>query len=143
MAGCGACRWVSGPFRSARSRCALATWLLVRRGTDWSDLGLRRPDNPGTAVPWGLGLFHVDMLALPVIVDAVSNAFSLPPQQLGAFADLRGNTFEYLVRLLPVSWGLAAFGEELLYRGFIYQRLTDAAARCGRASTLMPIRSNR
>ncbi len=76
------------------------------------------------------------MLVLPVVVDTVSNALGLPPQQLGAFAALKGNTFEYLVLLLPVSWGIAAFGEELLYRGFVYRRLTDAIGQTSWASTI-------
>jgi membrane protease YdiL (CAAX protease family) len=115
---------------------ALATWLLRRRGIHWRDLGLRRPENLGQAVRWGLGLFLVDMLLLPITVDTVSNALGLPPQQLGAFAALKGNTFEYLVLLLPVAWGIAAFGEELLYRGFIYHRLTDALGRRGWATAV-------
>ena len=89
----------------------------------------------GQAVRWSLGLFLVDMLVLPVVVDTVSNALGLPPQQLGAFAALKGNAFEYLVLLLPVSWGIAAFGEELLYRGFVYRRLTDAIGQTSWAST--------
>jgi len=115
---------------------ALATSLLYSRGTDWRDLGFRRPEHLGQALRWSLGLFLVDMLVLPVIVDTVSNALGLPPQQLGAFATLKGNTFEYLVLLLPVSWGIAAFGEELLYRGFIYRRLTDVIGQTSWASTI-------
>ena len=114
---------------------ALATLLLVRRGIHWPDLGFRRPEHLGHAVGWSLGLFLVDMLVLPVMVDTLSNAVGLPPQQLGAFATLEGNTFEYLVLLLPVSWGIAAFGEELLYRGFVFQRLTDAIGQTSWALT--------
>jgi membrane protease YdiL (CAAX protease family) len=113
---------------------ALATWLLVRRGIHWRDLGFRRPEHLGPAMGWALGLFLVDILALPFIVETVSNALGLPPQRLGAFASLKGNTFEYLLLLIPVSWGVAAFGEELLYRGFIFQRLTDAIGQTRWAS---------
>ena len=81
----------------------LATWLLRRRGVHWRDLGFRRPDSLGKAALWALGLFVVDMLALPMIVDPVSGALGLEPQQLRAFSDLRGNTFLYLVMLIPVT----------------------------------------
>jgi hypothetical protein len=63
-------------------------------------------------------------------------ALDLPPQDLSLFADLRGNTIKYLVLLIPVSWGTAAFGEELLYRGFINRRLTDAFGGTALASGL-------
>lgn len=115
---------------------ALATWLLFRRGFHWRDLGLRRPDNLRMAAVWGLGLFLVDMLLLPPIIESLSRALSLPPQRLGAFSGLTGNTIQYLVLLVPITWGIAAFGEELIYRGFIYQRLTDAMGRTGWATTV-------
>ena len=105
---------------------SLATWLLRRRSLRWAHVGLRHPGRPGVAVAWGLGLFLVEMLVLPAIVGPVSTALDLPPQDLGAFADLQGNTPMYLLLLVPITWGTAAFGEEMLYRGFILQRLTDA-----------------
>ena len=43
---------------------------------------------------------------------------------------IEGNTMAYLLFLLPVSWGSAAFGEEMLVRGFILnraERLTHSA----------------
>ena len=115
---------------------ALATWFLARRGIHWRDLGLGRPKHLGVALGWGLGLFVVDILVLPVIAQQVSDALGFPPQRLGAFSGLVGNTLEYLVLLIPVTWGAAAFGEELVYRGFIYQRLTDAFGGTRSASTI-------
>jgi len=113
---------------------ALATWLLARRHTSWRDIGFRRPEVLGVAALWALGLFLVDMLAVPAIVRGVSDALNLSPQDLSAFSDLEGNTLRYLVLLIPVTWGVAAFGEELLYRGFIYRRLSDAFGRTHWAS---------
>ncbi len=113
----------------------LATWLLRRRGLNWRDLGFRRPDSLGKAALWTLGLLVVDMLVLPAIIDSISGAIGLEPQRLHAFSALRDNTFLYLVLLIPVSWGAAAFGEELLYRGFLFMRLSDAFGRTALATS--------
>jgi CAAX protease family protein len=45
-------------------------------------------------------------------------------EDLSQFADLQGN-LGLLAGLLLVTWTLAAFGEELAYRGFIQTRITD------------------
>ena len=105
---------------------ALATWLLWRRGASWRELGCRRPQELGTAAAWTAALFVADMLLIPLITAVVGNALGWPSQQLEAFAGLRGNLARYLVLLLPISWGTAAFGEELLFRGFLARRLSDA-----------------
>jgi membrane protease YdiL (CAAX protease family) len=114
----------------------LATVLLHRRGVRWRELGFRRPNDLRAAALWAIGLFLVDMLLIPPIVGSLSTALGFPPQDLSAFADLKGNTLKYLVLLLPIAWGAAAFGEELLYRGFIFQRLTDALGPSGWATTV-------
>jgi uncharacterized protein len=105
---------------------ALATWLLRRRGMDWRDLGWRRPVGLGAAALWAVGLFLVDMLLIPPLMLMLGDAFHLPAQHFGAFADLRGNLAQYLFLLIPISWGSAAFGEELIFRGFLARRLSDA-----------------
>jgi hypothetical protein len=103
----------------------LASWLLRRRGCRWRDLGLRRPERIGVAAAWAVGLFLVDMLLVPPLLSSLAGALHLPAQHLAAFADLQGNLARYLVLLIPIGWGTAAFGEELVFRGFIARRLAD------------------
>jgi uncharacterized protein len=110
---------------------ALATWLLRRRGVSWSDLGFRRPQNLGAAAAWAVGLFLVDMLLVPPLISMLSATLGLQRQHLEAFDDLRGNLARYLVLLIPIGWGSAAFGEELIYRGFLTRRLSDALGGTG------------
>jgi membrane protease YdiL (CAAX protease family) len=112
----------------------LATWLLRRRGLHWRALGLCRPERPAAAIVTGLGLFGFDVLLLPVIASRLATTFELPPQDLGAFAGLAGNTVQYLLLLIPIAWGTAAFGEEMLYRGYFLRRLEDALGRSGWAT---------
>jgi membrane protease YdiL (CAAX protease family) len=111
----------------------IATLLLKRRGVSWSDLGCRRPQDVGAAAAWAIGLFLVDMLLIPPLTSMLANALGWPGQHLEAFADLRGNLTRYLVLLIPISWGSAAFGEELVFRGFVARRLSDAFGGTGNA----------
>jgi membrane protease YdiL (CAAX protease family) len=77
------------------------------------------------------GLFLVEMLVPPMVATPIANALQLPQQHLEVFAGLQGNTTRYLVMLVPVAWGAAALGEELIYRGFLFSRLTQLfAGRC-------------
>ena len=101
------------------------TWLLHRRGTSWGALGFGRPTHYCKIAAWALGLFAVQMVA-PALLNPLANALGLPPPRMEIFGQLKGNLGLYLVMLIPVGWGAAAFGEELVYRGFIFRRLMDA-----------------
>jgi hypothetical protein len=103
---------------------AFATWLLGRRGESWRSIGWRRPADLGHATLWMLGTFIVVIAVLPQFLVPIGDAFSLPPQHLDRLGDLRRDTTRFLILLLPLGWGTAAFGEELLHRGFLNTRLT-------------------
>jgi uncharacterized protein len=102
------------------------TWLLHRRDVDWGDLGFKRPTHFGRTALWALGLFVTLMLIPALLTAPLASYLALPPQQLTALGDLRGNLPLYLVTLIADGWAAAAFGEELIFRGFIFRRLTDA-----------------
>jgi len=114
---------------------ALATWLLGRRQLTWASIGFTKPPSLAWLAGWTVALFLAEMTA-PLLLQPLVRAFDLPPQDLSLFTTLKGNTAAYLVMLIPVSWGMAAFGEELLYRGFINSRLTDALGGTTLASML-------
>lgn len=107
---------------------AVATWLLRRDSLGWSDVGLRRPQ-------WGRFLIALPAgLSMTLLFAGIAKAV-LPPLGLGApnyamFAPIRSDFVEYLFWLLPVSIGSAAFGEELIFRGF----MTTALCRLFEAS---------
>jgi len=124
-------RWLLGAGFSAGAGATiltvlLATWLLRRRGSGWGTLGCRRPASLRAAALWTVALFLAAMLLAPPVATLISNALHFPAPQMDKFANLPGNLVLYLVLLIPVSWGTAAFGEELIFRGFLLQRLTDA-----------------
>ncbi len=105
---------------------ALATWLLARRGESWRSLGFRRPAGLGTAAAWTIGTALVLLLVLPMLFAPLATALHLPPQHLERLGDIRGDLGRFLFLLLPLGWGTAAFGEELMFRGYFFTRLARA-----------------
>jgi membrane protease YdiL (CAAX protease family) len=67
----------------------------------------------------------------------VANHLSGEEQDLSAFDGLEGN-LGMLAGLLVLSWTLAAFGEELAYRGYLLTRLREALGG-GRAGLLVGV----
>ena len=105
----------------------LCTWLLRRSGERWRDLGLRRPR------PWWLipllvaGGFVALVVMTSWIRSSLVPALGLPPAGPSPLTSLQGDFPEYLFYATLVSWGSAAFGEELLLRGFVLDRLIKIA----------------
>jgi membrane protease YdiL (CAAX protease family) len=105
--------------------------LLVRHARPRT-LGFSRLDRPGRAagqillcvVAWTLFQLAVVM---PVVTHLAGQE-----QDLGVFADLEGD-LNLLLALLVLTWTLAALGEEAVYRGYVLQRVIDAAGT-GRAA---------
>jgi hypothetical protein len=58
------------------------------------------------------------ILFLPTVLETIANALALRPQDLSRLGDLQHDTARYLMLLIPIGWGTAAFGEELVFRGF-------------------------
>ena len=50
---------------------------------------------------------------------AIAHSFGAPPPDYSMFDPLKGNLGEYLFWAVAVTWGTAALGEELLFRGFL------------------------
>ena len=108
-------------------------WLLLRlRGERWSDLGFARPDRLGRAVAVGvLAGVLMELLAVYVTTPLISGLFGVEPDY-SELRDVRGNLVLLLV-FLGLSWTLAAFGEELCFRGFLMKRLAQLFGESGAA----------
>ena len=97
--------------------------LLIRRAGPAS-LGLSRPEHPGRLV--------VEVFAVSVLWTLVTFAFTVPVverltgdrRDVTMFETLEGN-LGLLFGMLALSWTVAAFGEELAYRGFVLTRLRE------------------
>lgn len=89
-----------------------------RSGTPWRDLGFARPRNWAAAILVGLLFGAAFKLAMKALVMPLLGA---PPVN-AAYHHLAGNSAALPGMLYLILVG-AAFGEEVLFRGFLFERL--------------------
>ena len=104
---------------------SLSLWL---RGLSWRDVGLRR-----SKAWWKVALMAVlAALLIAIVVNLVTapfvQRFFSGSANNSRFANIRGN-FVALLGWLAVAWTLAAFGEEMIFRGYLMNRLADLVGR--------------
>lgn len=102
----------------------MAVLSLAVRRTGPHSLGLRRPGFgvrlAGQMLAAAVALTVLDLALLIPIANHVSGR----RQDVSDFADLQGD-LGLLVAYLLLGWTLAAFVEELAFRGYLFTRLTD------------------
>lgn len=109
---------------------AAATVFLWREGVGWRDLGFARTMPLGRFLGYTVGTLIVVFVVTNYLVTPVMRAFGIPPIDVAVLArEIEGNWATYLVFLLPIGWGSAAFGEELLARGYLLHRFAQLAGR--------------
>jgi membrane protease YdiL (CAAX protease family) len=101
-------------------------WASLRlRRLAWRDLGLTRPPRMvhviGLGIAAGLG---VELLAVHITTPLIVALTGVPPD-LSDFRAVVGNV-QLLLVFIVLSWILAAFGEELAFRGYLMNRLGGA-----------------
>lgn len=106
----------------------VATLFLRHQGSGWSQLGLTKPADRGVFIRATLRtvaviLFGVTGLAIYML------ALGAEPPDASIIMFLEGDTAQYLLMLVFLVWGTAAFGEELFARGFMMNRLEIAFSR--------------
>jgi membrane protease YdiL (CAAX protease family) len=104
-------------------------WISLRlRGLRWRDVGLSRPASWGRTLAIGVAAgIAMELLSTYVTVPLWSRLFGAPPD-LSDFRPMVGNLRLVLVAL-ALNWTLAAFGEEMSFRGYVLNRLADAGRR--------------
>lgn len=112
----------------------LCTWLLRRDGERWMDVGLRRPRRWWIVPLAMVGGFAAVLVATGIVLPALG-----VPAYVSTRPSTSGDLAEYLYWAIPVSWGSAAFGEELVLRGFVLDRIQKAIGTPGLAATLTAI----
>ncbi len=100
-------------------------WISLRlRHMRWRDVGLRRPDRwlptIGLALLVGIGYQVLDILIISPLLQQLTGK----PVDLSMFSSFHGNLI-LLVISLVVSWTEAAFIEEMFFRGYLFNRITD------------------
>jgi membrane protease YdiL (CAAX protease family) len=97
---------------------------IVLRKTGLASLGFLRPDSWPRILLLALALgFGLNLLSILVIEPPLEKAFH-KPLDYSAFEKLRKD-WRQLVVMLLVSWLLAAFLEESIFRGFLLQEIAN------------------
>jgi hypothetical protein len=103
----------------------LYAWLsLWLRGKRWKNFGLQKPEswNKTILLAASVGIVY-QALSLYIIEPFLSEISGELPD-VTIFKPLVGN-FGFLLFWIFISWTLAAFGEEMVYRGYFMHRLKD------------------
>lgn len=118
---------------------ALCSYFLWSGRERWSDLGLRRPDH-WWRVPLLVGVGFVLVVAVSLLVHrAILPGLGLEPPRMPRPLDGSASLAEGFYWGVVVAWGSAAFGEELLARGFILDRIRKLVGSERRHAALVAI----
>ena len=100
-------------------------WISLRvRGLGWRDTGLTRPRNWTRVLIAGvLAGIGIELLELFVTQPLLVRLTGKMPD-LSLFLQLHGNV-KLLLLGLALTWTLAAFGEEMVYRGYLMNRVAS------------------
>jgi hypothetical protein len=100
-------------------------WLALRfRNEAWKAIGLSWPSHLARCVSIGIAAgILLELLATYVTTPRISAFFGVEPDNSGLNA-IQGN-LTLLMVFLGLNWTLAAFGEEICFRGFLLKRLAQ------------------
>ncbi len=120
----------------------LLAWVGLRlRRSSWRALGLARPRSWPRTVALSFVAAVGTITAVVLLVQPIVRALSSLPPDASRFDALRGNLPLLLVSLVGV-WVTAAFGEEMLVRGFLMNRLADLCGQTKLGWTLALLASS-
>lgn len=112
-------------FLTSRSRCKDFTM----NASNWKSTLFK-------AILYSLGIFLIiDVIVQPII------EMRLGALNLTSLEGIKGNPINYVITVL-MMWVIAAFGEELLYRGFFMNRLAQMFGRTDKGWLLAAIISS-
>jgi membrane protease YdiL (CAAX protease family) len=104
----------------------LAWVMLAIRGKRWRDVGFTWPPHGSSAIVLGL-IAGVALAAHELIViEPVVRSLTGTSPDLSQFADLRGN-LQLTLFWIGLSWLLAGFGEEMVWRGYALTRVAEVS----------------
>lgn len=110
---------------SATPYLFLLAWISLRvRGVRWKNVGFKRYRNLGTTLLLGLMFgFCLELFDLFGKQPLLTRLLGKPPD-LSSFTAVQGN-LKFALLMIGLLWILAAFGEELVYRGYLMNRIAD------------------
>lgn len=99
-------------------------FMVWIRQSKWREFGMYRPSSWPLVIIFGVVLGVGFQVFNIYIFEPVLGSIFEEPIDLEQFTFLKGNLVDTIV-MLVVVWLLAAFGEEIVYRGYLLKRLTD------------------
>jgi len=110
---------------SATPYLVLLAWISLRvRGVQWKQIGFTSYRNWTTTLLLGLasgvGLELFDLFGKQRLLTRLLGK----PPDLATFSAVRGN-LKFALLMIALLWILAAYGEELVYRGYLMNRVAD------------------
>lgn len=100
--------------------------MLLVRGKRWRDVGFTWPEHAASALALGaaagVALSVHELIVLEPLVRSITGS----SPDLSLFKQLKGN-LEATLLFIALSWLLAAFGEELVWRGYAMNRVAELA----------------
>lgn len=104
----------------------LFCWVsLRRRNMGWHNVGLQAPRNWRDTILLGISLGVVSQMLVILVVGPIVRQITGASQNLDMFSNMANGNIGALFSWLMISWTLAAFGEELVYRGYLMNRIVD------------------
>ena len=104
-------------------------WISLRiRGLGWKDIGWARYRTWKRTLLVGIGAGLLINAFELFVVGPLLTHFTGKAANLEDFRPLVGN-WKLLLLVLAGNWTLAAFGEEMVYRGYLLNRLADIGRR--------------
>jgi len=110
---------------SATPYLFLVAWISLRlRGVQWKQIGFTRYRTWAMTLLLGIGCgITMELFDLFVKQPLLTRLLGKPPD-LSGFPAVRGN-LKFALAVVLLVWILAAFGEELVYRGYLMNRVAD------------------
>jgi len=110
---------------SATPYLFLLAWISLRvRGVRWKNVGFKRYRNWGTTLLQGLVFgFCLELFDLFGKQPLLRRLLGKPPD-LSSFTAVQGN-LKFALLMIGLLWIFAALGEELVYRGYLMNRIAD------------------
>jgi membrane protease YdiL (CAAX protease family) len=127
--------WLGVPLRMLVLVGVAALWLRWS-GEGWRTVGLQAPKSIGKTTLLVIGGYLAIGGAYAILSGVVLPTLGAAPKTVESFSHLTGNTSLYLYLVFVVAWGSAAFGEELVFRGFLQSRLEKTFSSSRASATI-------